>query len=246
MNSAFFQPTKRLRHGFTLIELLVVIAIIAILASMLLPALAKAKLKAQGISCLGNLKQLQLAWQVYADDNGDLMPSNIDAAQNGIERTLPGSWVLGNAQIDTNRTNIESGMLFPYTRSVAVYRCPADRSLTRGQQKQPRLRSYALQNSLTASSRITDRGLTMFRTLPIESSIMCLCLHRPSSRCLSIIQNARSVAASIAFTRKTAVSGESCRPTGMGMVVWSAMLTVRPNCGNGAGKNQTVTKAIKC
>jgi prepilin-type N-terminal cleavage/methylation domain-containing protein/prepilin-type processing-associated H-X9-DG protein len=130
-------------QGFTLIELLVVIAIIGVLAALLLPALVKTKSRTTSAFCLNSLKQLQYAWLMYCNDNNDSLPPNISQMIYPNQVNMQGAWVLGNAQVDTNSANIESGVLFKYTRSAALYRCPADRSTVSSFPDLLRTRSYS-------------------------------------------------------------------------------------------------------
>ncbi len=150
-NAAVADRRCRSPHGFTLIELLVVIAILAILAALLLPALARAKARAQAIVCLNNLKQLQLAWTMYVHDNNDwLVPNNpvLFPSQTGSR-----SWALGDIRYgNPDGTNIDyiigqrEGSLGPYLKTPKMFKCPADKSLTTlaDGNSYPRVRSYSM------------------------------------------------------------------------------------------------------
>ena len=130
---------KPQQKGFTLIELLVVIAIIAILAGMLLPALAKAKTKAQGIGCMNNGKQLMLAWNLYAGDYNDTLVKS--AGEDSMVTTVSptknyplNQWCMGDMSTVSGMTNVQlvqDSLLYKYINSMGPYKCPADRKTTK-------------------------------------------------------------------------------------------------------------------
>lgn len=151
---------KARQPGFTLIELLVVIAIIAILSALLLPALSKARGRAEGIVCLNNTRQLTLAWQLYADEHDSFLPYNL--GMNGSSFRTNINWVNNVMTWDlssdnTNTATLAGASLGPYVNDVTgVYHCPSDRALSAIQHAagwERRIRSYSM-NAMVGNAGI--------------------------------------------------------------------------------------------
>jgi len=149
-------------NGFTLIELLIVISVISLLMGILLPALQRARAQSKQIACLSNIKQLTVAWLSYADDN-DYKLISAYTEDNPTKRGNEwyADWVCDgndpNGGIGNTEEAIESGALFPYTKMVEVYKCPADRS--------ERLRSYSISYYMNGEKRKGGR-ITAKKVIP--------------------------------------------------------------------------------
>jgi len=183
--------------GFTLIELLVVIAIIAVQAGLLVPALGRAKQKAQGIHCLNNMRQLSLAWMMYSDDNGGRLVPNYGGYSSGLNKDAP-NWAAGWMDYKSNVENFDlrllvdnradpySGYLGDYLKNPAVFKCPGDKTRVKVFGRWiPRFRSVSMNAFMNGNwARLNPRGVEFRKADHIV---------RPSDKYVFIIEHPDSI-----------------------------------------------------
>lgn len=166
--------------GFTVVELMVVIGVIGILAALLLPALNQSKHKATGVACLNNLRQLSLAWTMYAHDHDDRLAPNSDGLRAGKDAGRQ-AWVAGwlrtdleaggkydstNTALLTDKKYAQFGSIGQYVQSAAVYRCPEDKSeVTIEGVRYPRVRTMAMNAYMNGYGVWNDASYMTFRKL---------------------------------------------------------------------------------
>lgn len=164
-----FPPAGKARAAFTLLELLVVMAVIAIMAALLFPALAKARGRAQAISCLNNTRQLAVGWALYSDDHESRLPYNLGGA--GVRRIASVrtnlNWVnnvltWGLESDNTNTATLTDASLGSYvSRAPGVYRCPSDHVLSETQRAEgwsARVRSYSMNAMVGDAGELSQQG----------------------------------------------------------------------------------------
>jgi len=159
------------RHGMTLIELLVVIAIIGLLAALLLPALSGAKANAKEVACLGNLRQLEAAFQMYAADNNGYLAQNVEFEPEVNPSFGTNSWVYGDMKNEGDATNvllIKIGQLFSYAPQSPAFHCPADTTVDKGM---ARVRSYSMNSWIGSAEMEAEEKETPFRVFVKDSDL---------------------------------------------------------------------------
>jgi prepilin-type N-terminal cleavage/methylation domain-containing protein/prepilin-type processing-associated H-X9-DG protein len=170
-----------MKKGFTLIELLVVIAIIAVLLAILMPALSRVKEQGKRSKCLYNLKQLTLCWIMYADENDDKLINGDNGeytSMYNLGRPFDDShynetpWVLRDYDktiTAEKRRSIEQGALYPYAKTLALYKCPTVGKIVRGGAQEEVMRTYSVSDAMNCKGWPEMKAKMVKRRLPIEN-----------------------------------------------------------------------------
>ncbi len=162
------------RSAFSLIEMLVAVAILLVLAALLAGAVTKAQSKARLTGCIQHLRQLQLGWQMYADDHAGALPGNAAVKTGEVWRGVAESWAGPNSAVaDTDSRFLEIGQLWRSgaIRSPEIFRCPGDRSVSEGGRR-ARSRSYSLNGNLGGRTNEQQACVQFLGEIPEPSALL--------------------------------------------------------------------------
>lgn len=158
------------RAAFTLPELGALVATLVLLGGLQVPLVTSNRASAQRAGCIDNLRDLSRAWTAFADDSGGVLAGNLDGGEAQNLMSTNRTWAVGwldqvNRSDNTNWTGLMQSQLGPYVASKESYRCPADRSLSRGTSGEPRVRSYSMNGYLGRPMHLSSwtPGYRMYR-----------------------------------------------------------------------------------